>query len=85
MEIPRYGDGTPIQVGDRVLIEHRRTEGIVERIVVSPGDIAAFGTHEAGVMLLSEPFGRVYWPLDDDQDPLVFVARGALPDILPST
>ena len=85
MDIARYADGTPIQVGDRVLIEHGQTDGIVELVIVTPQDIAAFGTREPGVMLLSEPFGRVYWCLDDDQDPVVFVARGALPDILPNT
>lgn len=80
MTPPRYPDGHTILIGDHVRIEHGRTPGIVEAILVSPQDIEMFNVEHVGVMLLSPPFGRVFWALDDANDPLVFVARGLLPD-----
>jgi hypothetical protein len=71
-----YADGTPIAVGDRVLIEHGRTPGIVEHVIVQDEDVSLWDVGEPGLMLLSEPFGRVFWPLGDEQDPVRFVDRG---------
>ena len=77
--IVRHADGTAVQVGDQVLIEHGRTPGIVEMVIVEPNDIAEFNVGEAGVMLLSRPFWRVFWPLDCPEDPVIFVERGSIP------
>jgi hypothetical protein len=86
-DIPRYLDETPIRIGDRVRIERGRTDAIVEHVVTSPEDIAEWGVSGPGVMLLSEPFGRVYWSFEAHEDaivdPIVFVARGASPDLPP--
>jgi hypothetical protein len=71
-----YADGSPIKVGDSVLLEHGKTPGTVELVVVTPAEMQAIGVAERGVMLTSPPFGRVYLPersLRDD--PLLFVSR----------
>ena len=83
MTLPRYADGHAILIGDCVRIEHGRTPGIVEAVLVSPHDIKMLNVECAGVMLLSPPFGRVFWPLDEANDPLVFVARGQPPNSAP--
>ena len=58
--VARYADGTAAQIDDRVLIEHGRTAGIVELAIVAPDQIAEWGVGKPGLMLLSEPFGRVF-------------------------
>ena len=68
--VARYADGTAAQIGDRVRIEHGRTAGIVELVIVAPDQIAEWGVGKPGLMLLSEPFGRVFWSLDNAQDPV---------------
>ena len=74
----KYSDGSEIQVGDAVLLEHGNTSGIVEIIVSTPEEMRAIGVEEPGVMLRSRPFGRVYLPLLSlAEDPLQFVARAA--------
>ena len=72
-----YADGSPIQVGDSVLLEHGQTPGTVELVVVTPAEMEAIGVEVPGVMLLSPPFGRVYlpkWSLQNE--PLQFVSHG---------
>jgi hypothetical protein len=72
-----YADGSPIQVGDSVLLEHGQTPGIVEFVVLTPAEMETIGVEEAGVMLLSPPFGRVYLPKCSLQhEPLQFVSHG---------
>ena len=71
-----YADGSSIEVGDSVLLEHGKTPGTVELLVVTPAEMQAIGVAERGVMLRSAPLGRVYlpeWSLRDD--PLLFVRR----------
>ena len=72
-----YADGSPIQVGDSVTLEHGRTPGVVELVVLTATQMAEFGVDEPGVMLLSPPFGRVYLSEGCLQmEPLQFVAHG---------
>ena len=71
-----YADGTPIKVGDSVLIENGRTPGSVVD-VVGPDAIASFNVDEAGVMIKSAPFGLVFIPVSLIGDEgIVFVKRG---------
>jgi len=72
-----YANGSPIQVGDSVLLEHGQTPGTVELVVLTSPEMEAIGVKERGVMLLASPFGRVYlpeWSLQSD--PLQFVSHG---------
>ena len=72
----KYEDGSEVMVGDSVLLEHGRTQGTVELIVVTAEEMKAINVEEPGIMLKSPPFGRVYlsqWSLTED--PLRFVAR----------
>jgi hypothetical protein len=72
-----YADGSQVQVGDSVLIEHGRTAGTVELVVCTAQQMAEIGVTQPGVMLLSAPFGRVYLPQDCwYMDPLLFVSHG---------
>jgi hypothetical protein len=57
-----YADGSPIQVGDSVLLEHGQTPGTVELVVLTMAEMEAIGVDEPGIMLLSPPFCRVYLP-----------------------
>ena len=72
-----YADGSPIQVGDSVLLENGQTPGTVELVVITLAEMKAIGVEEPGVMLLSSPFGRVYLPKWSLQsEPLQFVSHG---------
>ena len=72
-----YANGSPIKVGDSVLLEHGQTPGTVELIVLTPVEMEVIGVEEPGVMLLSPPFGRVYLPESSLQsEPLQFVSHG---------
>jgi len=73
-----YTDGSEIRIGDSVRIEHGRTPGTVEMIVETDADMRGLGVDVRGVMLLSPPFGRVYWTVEAmEEDPLIFDQRGA--------
>ncbi len=72
-----YANGSPIRVGDSVLLENGQTPGTVELVVLTLAEMQAIGVEEPGVMLLSPPFGRVYlpeWSLQ--REPLQFVSHG---------
>jgi hypothetical protein len=72
-----YSDGSQFLVGDQVLIEHGRTPATIEHVISSEEEIARFGLSEPGLMLLSPPFGRVFWPIEVmEYDPPIFVSRG---------
>ncbi|MBB4597412.1 hypothetical protein FHR59_000457 [Xanthomonas arboricola] len=72
-----YADGSPIQVGDSVLLEHGQTPGTVELVVLTQTEMETIGAEEPGVMLLSAPFGRVYLPKWFLQrEPLQYVPHG---------
>lgn len=72
-----YISGEEVQVGDSVLIERCRTPGVVEYIIETDKDIKERDLDERGVLLLSEPFGSVFWPIDEKYDPVIFVSRKA--------
>lgn len=72
----KYPNGLAMEIGDTVLLEHGRTSGCVELIVTTPDEMRAINVDEAGVMLISPPFGRVFlphWSLT--REPLQLVAR----------
>ncbi len=72
-----YLDGSQFFVGDQVLIEHGRTNATIEHVITSEEEFVNFGVSEPGLMLLSPPFGRVFWPFEImEYDPPVFVSRG---------
>jgi hypothetical protein len=54
---PTYGDGTIVAIGDRVLIEHGRTKGVVEILVFSDEDLALYKAHNEKAEMIA--FGRV--------------------------
>ena len=74
----KYSTGEEIKVNDNVLIENRRTSGVVEYIIETDQDIKEWNLDEQGVLLKSSPFGSVFWPLEGNQDPVTFVSRGNL-------
>ena len=71
----KYLSGEEIQKGDNVLIKNRRTLGVVEYIIETDQERREWNLDETGVLLASEPFGTVFWPLDEKDDPVVFVSR----------
>ena len=76
-----YEDGTEIRIGDSVRIERGRTPATVEMIIQTDTDMRGLGVDVRGVMLLSPPFGRVYWTVEVmEEDPLVFDQRGVAPN-----
>lgn len=71
-----YQDGTEIRAGDRVLIERRRTPGVVINVIESAASQAEWNVSEPGVMVESPPFGLVFLPVATFAvDPPVFVSR----------
>ena len=70
-----YLSGEEIQKGDNVLIENRRTPGVVEDIIETDEEMREWNLDEKGVLLASEPFGSVFWPLEEKDDPVVFISR----------
>ena len=72
----KYQDGSNILIGDSVLFESGKTNGIVELIVVSEVDMKNINVTEPGIMLKSPPFGLVYlseyWL---KSDPLLFISH----------
>lgn len=70
-----YITGEPIQLGDNVLIENGRTTGTVEHIIQTDEDMKNFNVDEKGIMLKSEPFGLVFWPINYKDDPAKFHSR----------
>ena len=71
-----YQDGSEVKVGDAVLIEHRRTSGVVIEVIDSASAQKEWNVEEPGVMLKSPPFGLVFWPVSSfTEDPPVLVSR----------
>jgi hypothetical protein len=71
----KYQSGEDIQVGDFVLIEFGKTEGVVKTIIDSIEMAREFNLEETGLLLESEPFGLVFWPMTETEDPVVFLSR----------
>jgi hypothetical protein len=58
----QYEDGSPIRVGDQVLIENGRTAAQVKELIVRPRQLVEWGVQQPGVMLESPPFGLLFIP-----------------------
>ena len=67
-----YQTGEEILVGDEVLIENGKTPGIVERIIESQKEMEQWNVEESGVLIKAAPFGLVFWPFSNNDDPIVF-------------
>ncbi len=72
----KYPSGEQIHVNDNVLIENRRTSGVVEYIIETEADMNEWKVGEVGVLIQSAPFGLVFWPINRKDDPVVFLSRG---------
>jgi hypothetical protein len=72
----RYPTGEIAETGDAVLIEHGRTPGQVDVVIVSIEQQQEWGLEEPGLMIKAQPFGLVFWPHSERIDPVKFVARG---------
>ncbi len=70
-----YLTGEAVEIDDHVLIEHGMTPGIVEHIIESAKDMEEWNLDEQGVLLKSPPFGSVFWPIGEKDDPVIFVSR----------
>lgn len=72
----KYLTGEFIKVGDKILIEKGTLEAEVELVVDTQELKESIGVDEYGVMLKSEPFGLVFWPINELEDPLIYVSKG---------
>ncbi len=70
-----YITGELIQIGDKVLIEDGTTEGTILAIVENSTQMQEWGVNETGVLIKALPFGLVFWPLPDSDDPIIFKQR----------
>lgn len=73
----KYVTGVDVKVGDRVLIEHGKTAGIVHSVVETDEQMREWGVDEAGISIASAPFGLVFWPLSETEDPVYFSGRAS--------
>ncbi len=71
----KYATGEEVKVGDSVLIENGKTPGIVHAVVETPTQMKEWGVDELGISIESEPFGLVYWPSSETEDPVIFKER----------
>jgi len=71
----RYKSGEVVELGDLVLIEKGKTPGRVHAIVESDADMKEWGLDEAGISIESKPFGLVFWPEAEVNDPVIFKNR----------
>ena len=72
----KYSSGEEILVGDEVLIENRKTLGVIETIVETHEEMKEWNVEESGVLIKSAPFGLVFWPLTNTDDPVIFKKHG---------
>jgi hypothetical protein len=71
-----YQNGMPMRVGDTVLIEHGRTQGVVVEIIEALADLQQWRLKEPGITIKSLTFGFVFLPVSTfSDDPVVFVGR----------
>lgn len=61
-----YLSGEIVQIGDKILIEHGRTEGIVFAIVETSEQLTKWDLDTPCLMIQAEPFGFVSWAVDND-------------------
>lgn len=70
-----YQTGEKIEIGDYVYIEHGRTLGVVYLIHETIEDANKWGLNEIGISIEAEPFGLVFWPIPEENDPVIFKKR----------
>ena len=71
----RYADGTECRAGDHV--DDDGYLSIVDAVIETDGDQAAWGTDRPGLMLRSDAFGLAFHPLDSvDWNAIIFLRRG---------
>lgn len=70
-----YLSGDKVLIGDNVLIERGVTLGVVIQIIESEKDMLAWQVTEPGLLIKSAPFGKVFWPLNDEVNPVIYVSR----------
>lgn len=70
-----YITGEEVKTGDRVLIEGGKTSGVVYAIVETNLQMQEWGVDELGMVINSLPFGLVFWPHLEINDPVIFAAR----------
>ena len=68
----KYSSGEEILVGDEVLIENGKTPGVIETIVETQEEMKEWNVEESGVLVKAAPFGLVFWPLTNTDDPVIF-------------
>ncbi|HCE6863657.1 TPA: hypothetical protein NHP29_000199 [Pseudomonas aeruginosa] len=71
----KYLTGETVELGDLVLIESGKTLGVVYAIIETPEDALNWGLGEAGISIEAEPFGLVFWPQSETEDPVRFISR----------
>ena len=68
----KYLTGKEISVGDEVLIENGKTSGVIETIIETQKEMEQWNVEETGVLIKAAPFGLVFWPQSNNDDPVVF-------------
>ncbi|RCH34964.1 hypothetical protein CSC43_6151 [Pseudomonas aeruginosa] len=48
---------------------------MVYAIIETPEDALNWGLDEAGISIEAEPFGLVFWPQSETEDPVRFISR----------
>ena len=71
----KYRNGDNIKIGDHVLIENKKTVGLVDDIIDTKEKMEYWGVDEKGVMIKSKPFGLVFWPINDINDPVIPIEK----------
>ena len=54
--------GNEIKVGETVSFENGKTMGVISSVLESPSDLKSWAVEETGIMIESEPFGRLFLP-----------------------
>ncbi len=72
----KYNCGEEVKLNDHVLIEQGQVQANVVRIVEAQEELKEVRVKEPGVFLTAEPFGVVFWPIQEINDPIKFKSRG---------
>jgi hypothetical protein len=65
-----YATGEKVEVGDQVVIENGKTSGVIYAVVETDSDMKEWRVDEPGMLIESKPFGMVFWPISDIDDPV---------------
>ena len=66
-----YATGEKVEIGDQVVIENGKTTGIIHAVVETDSDMKEWKVDEPGVLIESKPFGLVFWPISDIDEPVI--------------